>query len=170
MVAVSKFRQRYWITAFRRSSFGRAVIRRLPGRVKRGLRAGRRWQHRAVAQLGSRWRHSLQFRVVSTTLVLCVLVIAVLGFFLVQTIAAGLLASAEKSATAQAAAGRSTVLGLSSVLVLQPPDADSSTANAPYVARVAAQTGLGQEGSAGNYLVAVHLTDPEADPDRKSVV
>jgi len=169
VVAVSKLRQRYWITAFRRSSFGRAVIRRLPGRVKRGLRAGRRWQRRAVAQLGTRWRRSLQFRVVSTTLVLCVLVIAVLGFFLVQTIAAGLLASAEKSATAQAAAGRSTVLGLSSVLVLQPPDADSSTANAPYVARVAAQTGLGQEGSAGNYLVAVHLTDPQADPQADSV-
>ena len=159
MTAVSKLRQHYWITAFRRSSFGRAVIRRLPGRVKRGLRAGRRWQRRAVAQLRTRWRRSLQFRVVSTTLVLCVLVIAVLGFFLVQTIAAGLLASAEKSATAQAAGGRSTVLGLSSVLVLQPPEADSPTANAPYVAQVAARTALEQGGSAGNYLVAVHLTD-----------
>jgi len=162
VVAVSKLRQRYWITAFRRSSFGRAVIRRLPGRVKRGLRAGRRWQRRGVAQLGTRWRRSLQFRVVSTTLVLCVLVIAVLGFFLVQTIAAGLLASAEKSATAQAAAGRSTVLGLSSVLVLQPPEADSLTANAPYVAQVAARTALEQGGGAGNYLVAVHLTDSGA--------
>jgi two-component system sensor histidine kinase MtrB len=159
VTAVSKLRQHYWITAFRRSSFGRAVIRRLPGRVKRGLRAGRRWQRRAVAQLRTRWRRSLQFRVVSTTLVLCVLVIAVLGFFLVQTIAAGLLASAEKSATAQAAGGRSTVLGLSSVLVLQPPEADSPTANAPYVAQVAARTALEQGGSAGNYLVAVHLTD-----------
>ncbi len=162
MAAVSKLRQRYWITAFRRSSFGRAVIRRLPGRVKRGLRAGRRWQRRAVVQLGTRWHRSLQFRVVSTTLVLCVLVIAVLGFFLVQTIMVGLVASAEKSATAQAAAGRSTVLGLSSVLVLQPPEADSPTANAPYVAQVAARTALEQGGDAGNYLVAVHLTDSGA--------
>ncbi len=162
MTAVSKLRQRYRVTAFRRSSFGRAVTRRLPGRVKGGLRAGHRWQRRTVAQLRTRWRRSLQFRVVSTTLVLCVLVIAVLGFFLVQTIEAGLLASAEKSATAQAAAARSTVLGLSSVLVLQPPEADSPTANAPYVAQVAARTALEQGGSAGNYLVAVHLTDSGA--------
>ena len=35
---------------------------------------------------------------VSTTLVLSALVIAVLGFFLVQSIAAGLLSNAEKSA------------------------------------------------------------------------
>ena len=162
MAAVSKLRQRYWTTAFRRSSFGGAVIRRLPGRLKRGLRAGRRWQRLGVVQLGTRWRRSLQFRVVSTTLVLCVLVIAVLGFFLVQTIMVGLVASAEKSATAQATAGRSTVLGLSSVLVLQPPEADSPTANAPYVAQVAARTALEQGGSAGNYLVAVHLTDSGA--------
>jgi two-component system sensor histidine kinase MtrB len=162
VAAVSKLRQRYWTTAFRRSSFGRAVIRRLPGRLKRGLRAGRRWQRLGVVQLGTRWRRSLQFRVVSTTLVLCVLVIAVLGFFLVQTIMVGLVASAEKSATAQATAGRSTVLGLSSVLVLQPPEADSPTANAPYVAQVAARTALEQGGSAGNYLVAVHLTDSGA--------
>jgi len=169
LTAVSRLRQRYWMTAFRQSSFGRAVIRRLPGRVKRGLRAARRWQRRAVARLGTHWRRSLQFRVVSTTLVLCVLVIAVLGFFLVQTIAAALLTSAEKSATAQAAAGRSTVLGLSSVLVLQQPEADSPTANAPYVAQVAARTALEQGGSAGNYLVAVYLTDPEADPQADSV-
>ena len=74
--------------AFRRSSLGRAVIKRLPGRVKRGLRAGRRWQRRAISQLRSRWRRSLQLRVVCTTLVLSALVIAVLGFFLVQQIAA----------------------------------------------------------------------------------
>jgi two-component system, OmpR family, sensor histidine kinase MtrB len=156
------------MTAFRQSSFGRAVIRRLPGRVKRGLRAGNRWQRRAVRQLRTRWRRSLQFRVVSTTLLLCVLVIAVLGFFLVQTISAALLSSAEKSATAQAAAARSTILGLSNVLVLQPP-ADSPTANGPYVAQVAARTALEQGGSAGNYLVAVYLTDPQADPQAASV-
>jgi two-component system sensor histidine kinase MtrB len=131
VTAVNRLRQRYWTTAFRQSPFGRAVIRRLPSRLKRGLRTGNRWRRRAGVQLRTRWRRSLQFRVVSTTLVLCVLVIAVLGYFLVQTIATGLLASAEKSATAQAAAGRSTILGLSNVLVLQQPDANSPTANAP---------------------------------------
>ncbi len=164
MTAVNRLRQRYWTTAFCQSPFGRAVIRRLPSRLKRGLRTGNRWRRRAGIQLRTRWRRSLQFRVVSTTLVLCVLVIAVLGYFLVETIEANLLASAEKSATAQAAAGRSTVLGLSNVLVLQQPEADSATANAPYVAQVAARTALEQGGSAGNYWVAVHLTDPPADP------
>jgi two-component system sensor histidine kinase MtrB len=169
VTAVSRLRQRYWTTAFRRSSFGRAVIRRLPVRVKQGLRTGNRWRRRAGAQLRTRWRRSLQLRVVSTTLVLCVLVIAVLGYFLVQTIATGLLASAEKSATAQAAAGRSTILGLSSVLVLQQPEENSPTANAANVATVAARTALDQGGNAGNYLVAVHLTDPLADPQAASV-
>jgi two-component system sensor histidine kinase MtrB len=169
VTAVSKLRQRYWTTAFRQSSFGRAVIRRLPVRVKQGLRAGNRWRRRAGVQLRTRWRRSLQFRVVSTTLVLCVLVIAVLGYFLVQTIATGLLASAEKSATAQAAAGRSTILGLSSVLVLQQPEEGSSSANGPNVAFVAARTALDQAGSSGKYLVAVHLTDPLADPQANSV-
>jgi len=169
VTAVSRLRQRYWTTAFRQSSFGRAVIRRLPVRVKQGLRAGYRWQHRAAGRLRTRWRRSLQFRVVSTTLLLCVLVIAFLGYFLVETIEADLLASAEKSATAQAAAGRSTILGLSNVLVLQQPEPDSPTANAPNVAFVAARAALDQGGSAGNYLVAVYLTDPQADPQAASV-
>ena len=72
-------RQRNWITAFRRSAFGRAVIRRLPSRSKRWLRIGRRWQRSVFARVRLRWHRSLQLRVVSTTLVLSVLVIAVLG-------------------------------------------------------------------------------------------
>ena len=159
MTAVSKLRQRNWVTAFRQSAFGRAVIRRLPGRVKRGLRAGRRWQRRAVTQVWNRWHRSLQFRVVTATSVLCFLVITVLGFFLVQSIAAGLLASAEKSATAQATAGRSSALGQSSVFVLQPPSADSPTGNAAYVAQVTARTVAAQDGNAGNYLISVRLTN-----------
>ncbi len=159
MTAVSKLRQRNWATAFRQSAFGRAVIRWLPGGVKRGLRAGRRWQRRAIAHVWNRWHRSLQFRVVTATSVLCVLVIAVLGFFLIQSIAAGLLASAEKSATAQATAGRSSALGQSDVLVLQPPSADSPTGNAAYVAQVTARTVAAQDGNADNYLIAVRLTN-----------
>ena len=92
--------------SFRRSPLMRAVIKRLPPRTKRWLRVGRRWQRLAVARLNSRWHRSLQFRVFSTTLVLSVLVIAVLGFFLVQSIAAGLLHAAEKSAVTQVDNGR----------------------------------------------------------------
>ena len=79
---------------FRRSAVGRAVIRRLPVRVKRWMRVGRRWQRKAVTRVKFRWRRSLQLRVVSTTLLLSVLVIAVLGFFLIQSVAAGLLTNA----------------------------------------------------------------------------
>ena len=101
VVSARTGRRRSWITAFRRSAFGRAIIRRLPARFKRWLRVGRRWQRSVVAQVRLRWHRSLQLRVVSTTLVLSVLVIAVLGFFLVQSVEAGLLNSAENSADAR---------------------------------------------------------------------
>src|SRR6202034_4252190 len=101
VAAGSTGRQRTWTMSIRRSPLMRAVLRRLPGRVKRWLRAGRRWQRYAVAQVNSRWHRSLQFRVVSTTLVLSALVIAVLGFFLVQSIAGGLLSAAESADRAQ---------------------------------------------------------------------
>jgi two-component system sensor histidine kinase MtrB len=159
VAAAGKGWKRSWITAFRRSTFGRAVIRRLPSRVKRGLRAGRRWQRRGVGQVRIRWHRSLQLRVVSTTLVLSALVIAVLGFFLVQSIAAGLLSSVENSATTQVSAGHYSALGLSSVNVLQQPSPDSPTANAVYVAQVIARSLQQPSGSTGNYLVFVHLTN-----------
>ena len=79
MTAARAGRQRNWVTTFRRSSVGRAIGRRLPVRAKRWLRVGRRWQRSAVAQLKLRWHRSLQLRVVSTTLVLSGLVIAVAG-------------------------------------------------------------------------------------------
>lgn len=158
MTAVRRRWQRDWITALRRSSFGRSISRRLPDRVKRGLRAGRRWQRRAVALARIRWHRSLQLRVVSTTLVLSVLVIAVLGFFLVQAIVAGLLDGVEKSATVQVSAGRSSALGLSTVTVLAQPDSQSAVS----VAQTIAGTLLPPGGSTSNYLVSVHLTSTEA--------
>src|ERR1700722_3690929 len=120
-------------------------MRRLPSRIQRGLFTGRRWQRHIVAQLRSRWHRSLQLRVVSTTLVLSALVIAVLGFFLVQSIAAGLLSSAENSARTQVENGASTVLYQASLHVLQPVD-PLSTANA--VGRTLQQA----SGNTGGYL------------------
>jgi len=150
-------RQRSWIIAFRRSSLGRAVIRRLPVRVKRGLRAGRRWQRSVVAQVRLRWHRSLQLRVVSTTLVLSVLVIAVLGFFLIQSIAAGLLTNAENAADSQVRNGRTSALGLSSVNVLAPaPPTD--TATVVSVATTTARMLQQPSGSTGSYLVFIQLT------------
>jgi two-component system sensor histidine kinase MtrB len=52
-----------------------------------------------------RWRSSLQLRVVSTTLVVSVIVVSLLGFFLMQQIAANLLQNAKVSAYTQASDG-----------------------------------------------------------------
>ena len=158
MASARARRQRNWVLVFRRSAFGRAVIRRLPVRVKRWLRVGRRWQRSAVAQVRQRWHRSLQLRVVSTTLVLSVLVIAVLGFFLVQSIAAGLLNSAETSAISQVKNGRTSAIGQSTVNVLDPrlyndPEAPVS------VARTTARALQQASGSTGSYLVFIQLTN-----------
>jgi len=140
VAAASTDRQQDWITVFVRSPFGKSVMRRLPAWVRHWLFTARRWERQIVTQLRSRWHRSLQLRVVSTTLVLSALVIAVLGFFLVQSIAAGLLSSVENSASTQVSAGHYSALGLSSVNVLQPPSPDSPTANAVYVAQVIARS------------------------------
>jgi two-component system sensor histidine kinase MtrB len=89
----------------RHSRLARIVIRRLPRRAKRVLRTGRRWQRATTAELKCRWRRSLHLRVVTTTLALSTLVIAVLGFFLTQQISDGLLQNKERSATAQVSQG-----------------------------------------------------------------
>jgi two-component system, OmpR family, sensor histidine kinase MtrB len=155
VVSVRTTRQRSWITAFRRSAFGRIIIRRMPTRFKRWLRVGRRWQRSVVAQIKLRWHRSLQLRVVSTTLVLSVLVIAVLGFFLVQSVAAGLLNSAENSADAQVRNGLTSALGQSTINVLaQPPSGDAS------VAKTTARALQQASGSSGSYyLVFIKLTN-----------
>jgi two-component system sensor histidine kinase MtrB len=94
-----------WYAAVRHSRLARVLIQRLPRRAKRGLRAARRWQRATAEELRCRWRRSLHLRVVTTTLALSAMVIAVLGFFLTQQIAAGLVAAKVKSATAQVSDG-----------------------------------------------------------------
>ncbi len=56
-------------------------------------------------RLHGRWRSSLQLRVVATTLVVSAVVVSLLGFFLMQQIAADLLQHAEASAYTQASDG-----------------------------------------------------------------
>ncbi|HLK79835.1 MAG TPA: MtrAB system histidine kinase MtrB [Streptosporangiaceae bacterium] len=151
MAAARTDRQQDWITVFVRSPFGKAVMRRLPDRARRGLFVMRRWQRRIVAQLRSRWHRSLQLRVVSTTLVLSALVIAVLGFFLVQSISAGLLSSAESADRVQVQDGASQVLNQASLRVLDPPNGQAS---ALIIASALQRT----SGVTGNYLVFVQVT------------
>ena len=158
MAAARAGRQRNWVTAFRRSAVGRAVIRRLPVRSKVWLRTGRRWQRSVFAGVRLRWHRSLQLRVVSTTMVLSVLVIAVLGFFLIQSVAAGLLSNAENSADALVRNGRTSAIGQSSVNVLAPSSSPYDTATVVKVATTTARTLQQPSGTTGSYLVFIQLT------------
>ena len=157
MTAARAGKQRNWVTAFRRSTVGRAIIRRVPVPAKRWLRVGRRWQRSAVAQLRLRWHRSLQLRVVSTTLVLSGLVIAVLGFFLIQSVAAGLLSNAENSADALVRNGRTSAIGQSSVNVLE-PSSPTDTSTIVDVATTTTRALQQPSGTTGSYLVFMQLT------------
>jgi len=156
VAAAGADRQRDFITSFFRSPFGKSIIGRLPGGVRRSLFAGRRRQRQLVAQLRSRWHRSLQLRVVSTTLVLSALVIALLGFFLVQSIAAGLMSNAENAARSQVKTGAESAIGQANLQVLEPP-------HTPFVAVSTAQAtahALQQtSGSTGSYVVFIQLTN-----------
>jgi len=83
----------------------RRAARRLPPRARRGIRVAARRTRRAASRLRRRWHRSLQLRVVATTLVICVVVVTVLGFFLVQQIASGLLNSTRTYAAHQISEG-----------------------------------------------------------------
>ena len=83
----------------------RRAARRLPPGIRRALRVLDRRARVLAGQLRRRWHRSLQLRVVATTLVICVVVVTVLGFFLVQQIESGLLNSARTSAAHQLGEG-----------------------------------------------------------------
>jgi two-component system, OmpR family, sensor histidine kinase MtrB len=157
VVSARTIRQRNWITVFWRSTFGRAIIQRLPSRVRRWLFAGRRWQRGVVARIRLRWHRSLQLRVVFTTLVLSGLVIAVLGFFLVQSIAAGLLSNAENAASSQVQNGRTSAIGQKSANVLAPLASGDPGAPVSVAKTTARSLQLASENT-GSYLVFIQLT------------
>ncbi|HEY3036131.1 MAG TPA: hypothetical protein VGJ54_15915, partial [Streptosporangiaceae bacterium] len=79
--------------------------RRIPLPVRRVLRSVRRRSQAVVGRLRGRWHRSLQLRVVATTLVISAVMVAILGFFLVQQIAGGLLANERKAALTQTSSG-----------------------------------------------------------------
>jgi two-component system sensor histidine kinase MtrB len=59
------------------------------------------WGEAVFGPLRARWRRSLQLRIVGSTLAISAIVVAVLGFFLMQQIAEGLLQGTESQATTQ---------------------------------------------------------------------
>jgi two-component system, OmpR family, sensor histidine kinase MtrB len=81
------------------------VAQRLPPSFRAVLRVARRQGGSLAALLARRWQRSLQLRVIGTTLVVSVVVVAVLGVFLVQQIASGLFDNARKVALSQTSDG-----------------------------------------------------------------
>ena len=79
--------------------------RPLPGPARAAASWSRTGTVALLKGLQARWRRSLQLRVVSTTLVVSVAVVSLLGFFLMQQIASNLLHSAEVQAFTQASNG-----------------------------------------------------------------
>src|SRR5260370_22250819 len=88
----------------------RSVARaaRYSRRAVRLAGGARRKARRLTIQFLVRWRRSLQLRVVATTLLLSAAVVAVLGFFLLQQISAGLLRNKELTAQAELSGGLAT--------------------------------------------------------------
>ncbi|HLU97930.1 MAG TPA: MtrAB system histidine kinase MtrB [Thermobifida alba] len=80
------------------------------------LRAGylvtQRLARALVTAVHSRWRRSLQLRVVTTTLLVSVLVTAVLGFFMVQQVRSDLLKAKEQAAFGDHYIGLTAALGI----------------------------------------------------------
>jgi two-component system sensor histidine kinase MtrB len=97
--------------ALRRKKWVRWIVSWLPHRLTIGVRSLLRLQHLVVSKVRYRWHRSLQLRVVGTTLVISAAVIAVLGFFLTEQIAEGLVLNAESSARTQMLAGLNTARG-----------------------------------------------------------
>src|ERR1035441_964370 len=76
----------------------RRAARRLPPRARRVLRVAYYRSAALAGQLRRRWHRSLQLRVIGTTMMISVVVVAALGYFLMQQIATGLLNSARTAA------------------------------------------------------------------------
>jgi two-component system sensor histidine kinase MtrB len=102
-----------WEKALRRNKLVRWIVRWLPHRLTILIRTLLRWEHAIVTRVRHRWRRSLQLRVIATTLAISIIVVAVLGFFLTEQIAGGLLDNAENSARAQALAELNSARSLS---------------------------------------------------------
>ena len=109
----------------------RWIVSWLPHRLTILIRSLLRVQHLVVAKVRYRWHRSLQLRVVGTTLVISAAVIAVLGFFLTEQIAQGLVLNAESSAKIQMLAGLNTARGQSDVNTQPASGSDAETVMTP---------------------------------------
>ncbi|WP_182906109.1 MtrAB system histidine kinase MtrB [Microbispora sp. H13382] len=130
----------------------RKLRRRTPGQIARGVR---RRARRLAGRLRRAWRRSLQLRVVTSTLVLSMAVVAVLGVFLYQSISASVLTSSEVAAVEESRANVATASGY----LTQPADvtdnAQDATAQGQTVNPVDAAAKALTDRSGGRYDVVV---------------
>ncbi|MGH3318880.1 MAG: MtrAB system histidine kinase MtrB [Streptosporangiaceae bacterium] len=125
--------------------------------ARRGFRALWRLPRRAWHAATARWRRSLQVRVVTTTMVVSLSVLALLGLFLMQQIESGLLRAKENAALTEAYAGFSAAQNqLNTVAVTG--DIHSQSAVLDQLASTLGK----RSGPAGLYDVII-LTDTGAD-------
>jgi two-component system, OmpR family, sensor histidine kinase MtrB len=105
----------------------------------------------ALRRARIRWWRSLQLRVVTATLVISAIVVAVLGFFLMQQIAAGLLQNKEHSAASQALGG--LALAQSRPAVYSAPNGNA----AALACNIADELAARDASSGSDYGVAVRI-------------
>ncbi|WP_432930287.1 MtrAB system histidine kinase MtrB [Microbispora sp. CA-135349] len=126
--------------------------RRTPGQIGRGVR---RRARRLAGRLRRVWRRSLQLRVVTSTLVLSMAVVVVLGVFLMQSIGASVLTTSEVAAVEESRANVATASGY----LTQPTDvtdmAQDATAQGQTVNPVDAAAKALTDRSGGRYDVVV---------------
>ncbi|WP_236700736.1 MtrAB system histidine kinase MtrB [Allosalinactinospora lopnorensis] len=89
-----------------------SLWQKVGGLLLRGYLVAQRAARGLVRAVHTRWRRSLQLRVVSTTLVISALVTAVLGFFLMQQVQSGLLDAKENAALSDHKAGLTYALNV----------------------------------------------------------
>jgi two-component system sensor histidine kinase MtrB len=116
------------------------VARRLAPPLRAALRIARRQAGSLASLLARRWHRSLQLRVIGTTLVVSVVVVAVLGIFLVQQIASGLFSNARKAAIVQTSDGLTFA---QSDPDIQSPNGSSPSALIQLVTALQSGSGLG---------------------------
>ena len=143
--------------ALRRKKWVRWIVSWLPHQLTITIRTLLRWEHLVIAKIRHQWRRSLQLRVVGTTLVISATVIAVLGFFLTEQIAYGLLTNAENSARTQALDGLNTARAQPGLTQQPPPE------NAQEFMTSIAQKLQPQNGGSPTYYVVVGLNSELTD-------
>jgi len=140
----------------RKSRLVRWIRRRLPSRIKRILRSVLRLERSVAAAISSRWHRSLQLRVIGTTLAISAAVIAILGFFLTESIADGLLVNAENSASIQARGALSYAESQAGVDTV--PSNDQAASQVMHrVGDALANSGSATSETVGDYYIGVRL-------------